>query len=93
MHSSITPSGYSGAGMLLLPFFSLGASVGFTVNAPEHVPSVAVGAGENLSLCRFITPHGLQGLTLSVGPSIGSPVTISDTIGNVCGSPQTSPVP
>jgi len=68
------------------PAPSLGISIDVTVNAPAQPSlSVNVGAGKNLSVGTFLTPNGPQGLTFSVGPSIGPPVTISAPMGNTCG--------
>jgi RHS repeat-associated protein len=69
-----------------LPAPSFGASIDVTVNAPtQPSPSVNVGAGKNASVGTFLTRSGPQGLTLSVGPSVGPPVTISAPMGNTCG--------
>jgi len=68
------------------PWLSFGGSIDVTVNAPaEPTPSVNIGAGKNMSAGTFVTPGGLQGLTVSLGPSIGPPVTISLPVSNECG--------
>lgn len=68
------------------PFLSFGGSLDVTVNAPaQPTPAVNIGAGKNLSAGTFLTPNGPKGLTFSVGPSIGPPVTISLPTGNACG--------
>lgn len=65
---------------------SAGASIDITVGAPQgpNIP-VQVGSGKNLSIGTFLTPSGPSGFSGSLGPSIGSPVTISPTVANACG--------
>jgi hypothetical protein len=75
-----------------IPFLSFanwlqaGASADITVNAPSQPSNLAVvGLGRNLSVGTFLTPKGPQGASLSLGPSIGMPVSLSVPVGNACG--------
>jgi RHS repeat-associated protein len=67
-------------------WLAAGASVDITINAPSE-PSInpSAGLGKNLSLGYFTTPNGPQGVSLSLGPSIGPPVNISVPTNNLCG--------
>jgi len=67
-------------------WLSAGASVDVTVNAPaEPSTNPNVGLGKNLSIGYFTTPNGPQGLSISVGPSVGPPINISIPANNACG--------
>jgi hypothetical protein len=67
-------------------WLAAGASVDVTVNSPaEPSSNPNVGLGKNLSVGYFTTPNGPQGLSLSVGPSIGPPINISVPTNNACG--------
>jgi RHS repeat-associated protein len=62
-----------------------GASVDITINAPSQPSSnPTLGLGKNLSLGYFTSSNGPQGISLSLGPSIGPPVTVSVPTNNVC---------
>jgi RHS repeat-associated protein len=67
---------------------SAGVSVDVTVGAPNgpNIP-VQVGVGKNASVGTFLTPNGPSGFSFSVPlvAPVGSPVTISPTVGNACG--------
>jgi RHS repeat-associated protein len=64
-----------------------GASVDMTLNAPSKPIALAVvGVGRNLSAGKFVTSTGTQGVSLSLGPSIGTPMNVSVPLGNACGS-------
>lgn len=64
----------------------MGASIDITINAPTKGGFVnpTVGFGKNLAVGYFGTPRGPQGVSLSVGPSIGPPVNLSVPAGNAC---------
>jgi RHS repeat-associated protein len=67
-------------------WLAAGAGVDVTVNAPaEPSSNPNVGLGKNLSVGYFTTPNGPQGLSLSVGPSIGPPINVSVPANNACG--------
>ena len=54
-----------------------GASVDFTINAPaQPTANPSVGLGKNLSLGYFTSHNGPQGISLSLGPSIGPPINV-----------------
>ncbi len=67
---------------------SAGTSLDINVGAPEgpNIP-VQVGVGKNASVGTFLTPQGSHGFSLSIplSPVAGSRVTISPTVGNLCG--------
>ncbi len=63
-----------------------GASIDITINSPSEPSSNPnVGFGKNLSIGYFTTPSGPQGLSLSVGPSVGPPINVSVPTNNACG--------
>jgi hypothetical protein len=63
-----------------------GASVDFTINAPaQPTANPSVGLGKNLSLGYFTSHNGPQGVSLSVGPSIGPPINVAVPVNNACG--------
>ncbi len=63
-----------------------GASVDITINAPSQSSSnPIVGLGKNLSLGYFTSPNGPQGISLSLGPSVGPPINVSVPTNNACG--------
>ena len=63
-----------------------GASVDFTINAPaQPTANPSVGLGKNLSLGYFTSHNGPQGISLSVGPSIGPPINVAVPVNNACG--------
>lgn len=67
-------------------WFSFGASVDITINAPTNATAnPSVGFGRNLGIGYFTTPNGPQGLSLNLGPSIGPPITVSVPTNNLCG--------
>lgn len=67
-------------------WLAAGASIDFTVNAPaEPTSNPSVGLGKNLSLGYFTSNNGPQGISLSVGPSVGPPVNVNIPVNNACG--------
>jgi hypothetical protein len=62
-----------------------GASVDLTFNAPSDPrANPVVGFGKNLSLGYFMGANGPQGISLSLGPSVGPPINISVPTANGC---------
>ena len=81
--NDITPVGPA---LPIPPFVSAGVSLDVTVAAPdEPSPTLSVGAGKNLSVGSYMTKKGWQGLTISLGPSVGPPVNFTLPPGNACG--------
>ena len=68
-------------------WLAFGVSLDITIGAPQNpAPNISVGSGKNLSIGTFVpAPGRVQGLSVSVGPSIGPPVNISVPAGNACG--------
>jgi len=65
--------------------FNLGASIDITINAPpEPIANPSVGLGRHLGIGYFPTANGPQGVSLSVGPSVGPPVNVTVPVNNVC---------
>jgi RHS repeat-associated protein len=63
-----------------------GASFDITINAPSQPSSnPTVGFGKNLSLGYFTSPSGPQGISISLGPSVGPPINVSVPTENACG--------
>ena len=56
-----------------------------TIDAPETGIHLAAGDGPHASWGTFLNPAGgVQGVSLSLGPSFGPPVNGSVEVGNVC---------
>ena len=70
-----------------VPPFSFGVGVDWTFDAPEtYKYNLSVGVGKNASVGSYRTANGWQGLSVSVGMSVGSPVTVSPPpANNGCG--------
>jgi len=55
----------------LVNWLQAGAGADITFNAPtEYSGLTVIGVGRNLSAGRFVTSKGIQGFSLSLGPSI-----------------------
>jgi hypothetical protein len=94
LSGTLGPANYSATNDIntVFPLFpwpewlAAGASVDFTINAPaQPMANVSAGFGKNLSVGYFEGPSGPQGISLSVGPSIGPPINISVPTNNACG--------
>jgi RHS repeat-associated protein len=94
LSATLGPANYSATNDIntVFPVFpwpewlAAGASVDFTVNAPaQPTANPSVGLGKNLSLGYFTNHNGPQGISLSVGPSIGPPINVAVPTNNACG--------
>lgn len=64
---------------------AFGGSVDMTINAPSQVLyNPTAGLGKNLSVGYFYGPDGPQGISLSLGPSVGPPLNVSLPTPNTC---------
>jgi len=94
LSATLGPANYSATNDIntVVPVFpwpewlAAGASVDFTVNAPaQPTANPTAGLGKNLSLGYFTSHNGPQGISLSVGPSIGPPINVAVPTNNACG--------
>jgi len=64
---------------------AFGGSVDMTINAPSQVLyNPTAGLGKNLGVGYFYGPDGPQGISLSLGPSVGPPLNVSLPTPNTC---------
>ena len=66
-------------------WLNLGTSVDLAFNAPARpTANPSVGFGRNLSVGYFTSGSGPQGISLSLGASVGPPLNVSVPSGNAC---------
>jgi RHS repeat-associated protein len=94
LSATLGPANYSATNDInaVFPVFpwpewlAAGAGVDFTINAPaQPTANPSVGLGKNLSLGYFTSHNGPQGISLSLGPSIGPPINVAVPTNNACG--------
>ena len=94
LSATLGPANYSATNDIntVFPVFpwpewlAAGASVDFTINAPaQPTANPSVGLGKNLSLGYFTGQNGPQGISLSLGPSMGPPINVAVPTNNACG--------
>ena len=67
-------------------WLAFGASFDFSFNVPQGSnPAWNIGLGKNLGMAVYMKNGNIQGFALSLGPSIGPPVSYSPGQVNACG--------